>query len=109
MRTPTPGGTRISTLAALLALATLASPARAADPPDGLIRSAKSGPWSAHATWDGGQVPGASAKVRVREGHTVAYDLKSDRVIRSIHVARTLTFTRDRDTRLCVGLIKIQP
>jgi hypothetical protein len=38
----------------------------------------------------------------------VSYDLKSDAVIRSIHVAGTLTFARDRDTRLDVGLIKIQ-
>jgi hypothetical protein len=46
--------------------------------------------------------------VQIRTGHTVTYDLNSDRVIRSIHVAGTLTFARDRDTRLDVGLIKIQ-
>jgi uncharacterized protein (TIGR03067 family) len=74
-----------------------------------LIRSAKSGPWSVAVTWEGGKVPGAGAKVQVRAGHTVTYDLSSDQVIRSIHVAGTLTFARDRDTRLDVGLIKIQP
>jgi hypothetical protein len=74
-----------------------------------LIRSAKSGAWSAPATWEGGQVPAAGARVQVREGHTVSYDVQSDAVIRSIHVAGTLTFARDRDTRLTVGLIKIQP
>jgi hypothetical protein len=47
--------------------------------------------------------------VQVRQGHTVTYDLKSDRVIRSLHVAGTLRFAQDRDTRLDVGLIKIQP
>src|SRR5262249_28116216 len=36
-------------------------------------------------------------------------DLKSDKVIRSIHVGGTLSFARDKDTRLDVGLIKIQP
>src|SRR5262249_8244054 len=41
--------------------------------------------------------------------HTVVYDIKSDAVIRSIHVAGTLSFARDRDTRLDVGLIKVQP
>jgi hypothetical protein len=38
----------------------------------------------------------------------VTYDLNSDQVIRSIHVAGTLTFAADRDTRLDVGLIRIQ-
>jgi hypothetical protein len=74
-----------------------------------LVRSARSGPWSAEATWEGGKIPGAGAKVQVRTGHTVLYDLKADQVIRSIHVAGTLTFARDKDTRLDVGLIKIQP
>ncbi len=74
-----------------------------------LVRSAKSGPWSAPATWEGGKVPGPAARVQVRTGHTVVYDRKSDQAIRSIHVAGTLTFAIDRDTRLDVGLIKIQP
>ena len=37
------------------------------------------------------------------------YDVVSDVVIRSVHVAGTLTFARDRNTKLCVGLVKIQP
>jgi uncharacterized protein (TIGR03067 family) len=74
----------------------------------GLIRSAHSGPWSAPGTWEGGKVPAAGARVQVRAGHTATYDVSSDQVIRSIHVAGTLTFARDRDTRLDVGLIKIQ-
>jgi uncharacterized protein (TIGR03067 family) len=75
----------------------------------GVVRSARSGPWSAGDTWEGGKVPGTGDRVQVRTGHTVTYDLASDRVIRSIHVAGTLTFARDRDTRLDVGLVKIQP
>jgi hypothetical protein len=74
-----------------------------------LVRSARSGPWSLPATWEGGKVPGAGVRIQIRSGHTVTYDLKSDVVIRSIHVAGTLTFARDQDTRLDVGLIKIQP
>jgi hypothetical protein len=73
-----------------------------------LIRSAASGPWSEAKTWVGGRVPGAGAKVQVRAGHVVTYDMASDRAIRSIHVAGTLRFDPDRDTRLDVGLIKIQ-
>ncbi len=73
-----------------------------------LIRSTKSGAWSAASTWEGNKVPDAGSRVQVAQGHAVIYDLKSDAVIRSIHVAGALTFARDRDTRLDVGLIKIQ-
>jgi hypothetical protein len=85
----------------------LSGPLSAAEQP--VVRSARSGPWSAPATWEGGKVPTAGARVQVRAGHTVTYDLKSDRVIRSIHIAGTLNFARAKDTRLDVGLIKIQP
>src|SRR6516225_2512229 len=60
-----------------------------------VIRSARSGPWSAPATWDGGKVPGATAKVHVRAGHKVVYDVKSAAAIRSLHIAGTLTFAAD--------------
>src|SRR5262245_11358898 len=75
----------------------------------GLVWSARSGPWSAAATWKGGRVPGGAARVQIRQGHTVEYDVRSKQPIRSVHVAGTLTFARDRDTWLDVGLIKIQP
>jgi hypothetical protein len=74
-----------------------------------LIHSAGSGLWSAPATWEGGRVPPAGARVQIRQGHVVRYDRDADQAIRSIHVAGTLTFAPDRDTRLDVGLIKIQP
>jgi hypothetical protein len=80
-------------------------------PARGLIRSTRSGPWSAPATWEGGRVPGAGARVQVRTGHAVTYDVTDGAAaaIRSIHVAGTLTFARDRDTLLDVGLVKVQP
>jgi hypothetical protein len=34
----------------------------------GLIRSSRSGPWSAAATWEGGKVPAAGARVRHHRG-----------------------------------------
>ncbi|MBP3953751.1 G8 domain-containing protein [Gemmata sp. G18] len=74
-----------------------------------LVRTAASGAWSDGKTWEGGKVPGAGARVQIRTGHAVTFDVKADAVIRSIHVAGTLTFARDRDTVLNVGLIKIQP
>jgi hypothetical protein len=83
-------------------------------PPTGLasatwVRSARSGRWSDPATWEIDKVPGHHAKVQVRPGHTVLYDVRSNQVIRAIHVAGILTFATDRDTELNVGLIKIQP
>ncbi len=47
-------------------------------------------------------------RVQVRAGHVVTYDVKTTEPIRSIHVAGTLRFDPERDTRLDVGLIKIQ-
>jgi hypothetical protein len=80
----------------------------AADIP--VIQSAGSGPWSATATWKGGKVPGANSKVQILPGHTVTYDVEApdDLVVRSVHIAGTLTFAKDKNTRLNVGLIKIQ-
>src|SRR5262245_47863941 len=94
--------------ASLVSLGRTAPPAPRETLPT-LVRTVQSGPWSAPATWAGGKVPAAGARVQIRTGHTVTYDLRSDKVIRSIHVAGKLTFARDRDTRLDVGLIKIQP
>jgi hypothetical protein len=73
-----------------------------------VVRSAKSGAWSAAETWEGAKPPAAGARVLVRAGHRVVYDVNSDQAIRSIHVAGTLAFAADRDTRLDVGLIMIQ-
>jgi hypothetical protein len=97
--------------ASLLVLLAVAAPsARPAEPSAiALIHSAKSGPWSQPATWGGGKVPGTGDKVQVRAGHAVVYDVKSDAVIRSIHLAGSLSFAPDRNTLLNVGLIKIQP
>src|SRR5262249_90120 len=70
-----------------------------------VLRWAGSGPWSAATTWEGGKVPGAGARVLIRTGHRVVYDVQSDVVIRAVNVAGTLSFAADRDTRLDVGLI----
>jgi hypothetical protein len=72
------------------------------------LHSARTGPWSAEATWEEHRVPGAGDRVQVRAGHLVTYDASSDEVIRVIHVAGTLAFSQDRSTKLTVGLIKVQ-
>jgi hypothetical protein len=100
--------THLRPLLATLLIGLLFLPAARADAP-GILRSAKSGPWSQPATWEGNAVPRAGDRVQIVTGHTVTYDVHSEAVIRSLHVAGTLTFARDRDTLLAVGLIKIQP
>lgn len=73
-----------------------------------LVISARGGAWSDSGTWENGNVPKAGDRVQIRTGHVVGYDVESDEVIRSIHVAGQLVFALDRSTRLNVGLIKIQ-
>lgn len=73
-----------------------------------VFRSTQSGPWSAGGTWEGGKAPDAGAAVLVRVGHTVTYDIVAKEAVRSVHIAGTLTFATDRDTRLDAGLIRVQ-
>ena len=72
------------------------------------IRSAGSGAWSDANTWAEKRVPKAGDFVQVRAGHRVTYDVHSDQAVRMIHVAGTLAFSREKSTRLDVGLLKIQ-
>jgi hypothetical protein len=95
----------LAVLASLL-IAVLQSSATELPP---LIRSARSGAWSTAETWEGGAVPKTGARVQIQSGHVVVYDLHSDLLIRSVHIAGTLSFAPDKDTLLDVGLIKIQP
>ena len=73
-----------------------------------VVRSAKSGAWSAAQTWEGGEVPASGSKVLIRAGHSVVFDRSAETLVRSLHIAGTLQFATDRDTRLDVGLIKVQ-
>ncbi len=73
------------------------------------LRSARSGPWSSAETWEGGKAPAAGARVHIRPEHKVVYDLNSDVVLRAVNVGGTLTFARDRNTRMDVGLLRVAP
>ncbi|MDR3618282.1 MAG: G8 domain-containing protein [Paludisphaera borealis] len=88
-----------------LALVASCSSAWSAEPP--LVRSARSGAWSAKETWDLGRVPKAGDRVVVRGGHHVEYDVVSEEVIRLVQIAGTLEFARDRNTRMDAGLITV--
>jgi hypothetical protein len=73
------------------------------------VRSARSGQWSDPRTWQNHRVPSPGDNVQVRPGHVVVYDANSEKAIRVLHVAGTLTFSRDKSTRLNAGLVKILP
>ncbi|AMV40880.1 G8 domain-containing protein [Planctomyces sp. SH-PL62] len=92
-------------LAALAVVCWAGSSGFAAEPL--LVRSARSGAWSAKETWEQGRTPGAGDRVVVRAGHHVDYDVVSEEVVRLVQIAGTLEFARDRDTRLEAGLITI--
>src|SRR5262245_54646938 len=79
------------------------------DPAAPIIRTAQSGAWSAPATWEGGKVPSGNVRVLIREGHRVVYDLQATKPLRSLTISGVLRFALDKDTRLDVGLIKVQP
>jgi len=72
------------------------------------IRSVQNGPWSATTTWESGQVPGAGARVHIRAGHLVSYDVKSEAAIRAVVIAGRLSFVTDKDTELNVGVLKVE-
>lgn len=72
-------------------------------------KSAHSGSWSDPATWSGQKLPAAGENIQISAGHIITYDLAKSPDIRAIHVAGTLTFSREKSTTLSVGLIKITP
>jgi len=78
------------------------------------IHSAGNGNWSDPATWAEKRIPAANDTVQIQRGHSVTYDVAAgtpaaDSAIRTIHVAGTLRFSREKSTQLTVGLIKITP
>ena len=94
---------------ALLFTFTLIVAGSAAEPVVFNARTAHGGKWSDAQTWEGARKPQAGDFVQVRAGHVVTYDVNSSDALRLLHVAGTLTFSREKDTLLDVGLIKIEP
>lgn len=82
---------------------------RAADSVVFQVRSIRSGFWSDNGVWEQGRLPRAGDRVQVRPGHTVVYDVQSNAALRFVHVAGTLTFSREKSTLLDVGLLKVEP
>ena len=73
------------------------------------VRTIKSGAWSDPATWEAKKIPKAGDKVIIRTGHKVLYDVASTEIIRGMQISGELRFDPTKDTRLEIGLIRVQP
>ncbi len=71
------------------------------------IQSVKSGDWSDPKTWSLNRIPKAHDRVMITRGTFVRYDVKSSEKIRLLQVVGTLSFARDRNTELHVGILKV--
>lgn len=95
----------ISLLRCLALLTLLALPGTTSA--DFTLRSTKDGKWSDPQTWSPARVPTKGDRVLVSSKNRVVYDVDSPAVIRYLQVAGTLTFARNRDTTLNVGILTI--
>lgn len=93
-----------SVFMALLMVASVSSSANA-NP----VRTVKSGNWSDPSTWESKIIPRAGDKVVIRMGHKILYDVSSTEVIRGLQVGGELRFDPTKNTRLEIGLIRVQP
>ncbi len=66
-----------------------------------------SGSWFDPNTWQGGQVPGANARVLIPAGLDVSYDGTSEASIFSIGVIGALNFATATDTKLKVDTLVV--
>lgn len=97
-------------LALLIALALPAAedPKPAAPEKAFTIRAAKSGPWSDANTWSPARLPKEGDQVLIPRKTRVVYDVDSPAPLYYLQVAGTLTFSREKNTALNVGIIVIQ-
>ncbi|UWR01198.1 type I secretion C-terminal target domain-containing protein (plasmid) [Rhodobacteraceae bacterium S2214] len=64
-----------------------------------------SGDWTDPATWSGGRVPGAEARVYIPADLEVIYNARSDDPLDTIRVDGTLSWTKTQDTKMVVETI----
>jgi hypothetical protein len=72
------------------------------------IRSVQDGLWSEASTWKPARVPKQGDRVLISRDTFVEYNVESKETIRLVQIVGTLSFSRDRDTLLNVGLLKAQ-
>src|SRR5687767_5078738 len=71
-------------------------------------KSVANGNWSDPKTWASQRVPKAGDRVLVARETKVTYDVENKATFRMVQIVGTLTFARDRNTELNVGLLKVQ-
>lgn len=71
------------------------------------IESKGNGVWSDASSWQPRRVPKAGDSIRIRSGHRLVYDLKSDALIPLLHIEGSLVFSRDQHTELNVAVLKV--
>lgn len=67
------------------------------------VQSVRSGRWSDPSMWSAAHVPGAGESVLIATGHSVVYEVFSDVEVGRLQILGSLSFARDRYTRLDVG------
>ncbi|HWA98442.1 MAG TPA: G8 domain-containing protein, partial [Pirellulales bacterium] len=73
-----------------------------------IVRTVASGAWTEASVWSNGRIPAQGDRVLIRPEHSILYNAHSDVAIRVLKIAGTLRFATDHDTRLDVGLIKVE-
>ena len=71
-------------------------------------QSVADGNWSDPKTWSNGKLPTAGARILIKRGTRVVFDVKQPAVFRLLQIVGTLSFARDRDTELNACVIKVQ-
>jgi len=69
----------------------------------------KSGAWSDSSTWEGGRIPGNNAKVLIKTGVEVVYDLESNARLKTVRIDGTLSFAPDQNTKMVVDTLVNAP
>ena len=72
------------------------------------VKSVADGNWSDAKTWSPPSVPKDGDRVLISRNTRVTYDVENKAVLRMVQIVGTLTFARDRNTEINVGLMKVQ-
>ncbi len=80
-----------------------------ANPNDATHVAIRNGDWSDPATWEGGRVPGAEAKVLIPEGVMVTYDMDSSTPLDTVRVDGHLKWSTTENTEMLVETIVTTP